>query len=264
MKTLAIIQEKGGVAKTTISINLAAALAIWGYRVMFIDTDPQASGTISLGVAPDKKKNVFTLLIDDDDWQSVIKIPNPANWAGDAYPPKGKLAMIGGDLKAYAIPTITRDSMLIRKRLEEIEHAFDWVIFDTSPTAGMTTEMVVKASNYVVIPTQLEELSLHGTANTVFHLSEENRNRNPVLGMVEILGIIPTLTRKTIAHSTEMDFLNEAYGDAVCDEMPLRTVWSEASVERKTIFAYAPQSETCADMWRLFAQLVSKTEVVNG
>jgi len=263
MNVLTLMNEKGGVGKTTLAIHLAAALAIVGYRVMLIDTDPQASATISYGIMPDAKKNIFNLLVDEDDWGDVRMNPNRQLWAG-SYEVKGSLGIVGGHLKTYAIPTLIRDTMLLRNRLEEIKGYVDIVVFDTSPQASLMNEAVVKATDYVIIPTEPEPLSLSGTANTIYHIGESNKNRPSNHADVEILGIVPTMYRKTNAHDTGVGFLHDTYGDFVYDPIPLRIGVSEASFNKQTVFANAPESEASREMWAVMARVMNSMVVANG
>lgn len=263
MKTLTLINEKGGVGKTTLAIHLAAALAIVGYRVMLIDTDPQASATLSYGIMPDAKKNIFNLMVDGDNWEDVTVAANRKLWAGE-YAVKGSLGIVGGHLKTFAIPTLIRDTMLLKNRLEEIADYVDVVVFDTSPQASLMNEAVIKATDYAIIPTEPESLSMSGTANTVFHIGEHNKSRPSYLSPVEILGIIPTMYRKTNAHDTGIGFLVDTYTDLVYDPIPLRIVYSEASFNKQTIFANAPEHDASKEMWAVMARLMNSMAVQNG
>jgi len=249
MQTITLLNEKGGVGKTTLAVHLASGLAIKGYKVLLIDTDPQCSATISLGIEPDKRLNFFGLLIDDYNWKEVLLSPRRDIWAGE-YDAKGRLSIVSGSLKTRAIPTLTEDRMLLFKRLKEIQDGVDFVVFDTPPTPSLTNAMILASTDYVIVPTDPESLALSGVANTIFHIQEDNENRSQKMSQVQILGIQPTKYRKTDAHNTGIKFLNETYGDMIFPSVSLSTTWSEAAFVKQTVFAYANESPACKDAWK--------------
>jgi len=256
MKVLTLMNEKGGVGKSTTAVHIAAGLAINGQRVLFIDADPQGNGTISFDVTPGRNQTLFDLLIDEWGWHEVLVAPNPHTWAGE-YVVEGKLSVLAGNIKTRLIPSATNDAHLLRTRLAELADHVDWVVIDTSPTPSLLNVMLLNASDYVMIPTQLEALSLNGVANTVAHIESHNKSLARGVVPVVILGVQPTMYRQgTTAHQTGLQLLGDEYGAAVYPPIAMRIVWSETSYSRKTVYAYAPESEACNEAWGLVSKVM--------
>lgn len=255
MKVLTAMNEKGGVGKTTLAVHIAAGLAIDGNRVLFVDTDPQGNGTTSFDVSPTKYQNLFGLLIDNEDWADVLVTPSPDVWAGD-YEVKGRLSVLAGNIKTRLIPSATDDMWVMKRRLAELEGLVDWVVMDTSPTPSLMNVMLLYATTHTIHPTQLEALSLNGTARTLEHIESHNEALPNGAMPIEVIGIQPTMYRNTSAHNAGLGLLKDAYGDAVYPPTVLRTVWSEASFSQKTIFAYAPESPACDEAWALVGRVM--------
>lgn len=256
MNVLTLMNEKGGVGKSTVATHIAAGLAINGARVLFIDADPQGNGTMSFDVAPGRNQSLFDLIVDDYDWEEVLIAPNPETWAGE-YVVEGKLSVLASNIKTRLIPNAVEDVHLLRKRLAQLQGLADWVVIDTSPTPSLLNVMLLNASDYVMIPTQLEALSLNGVANTIEHIKSHNESLAVGLSPVEILGIQPTMYRSgTTAHQTGMQLLNDGYGDLVYPPIAMRIVWSETGYMRNMLYSYAPESEACNEAWGLVGKVM--------
>ncbi len=255
MRVLTLLNEKGGVGKTTLAVHIAAGLAINGARVLFIDTDPQGNGTTSFNVMAGKYQNLFGLLIDAEEWRDVLVAPSPESWAGD-YVVEGRLSVLAGNIKTRLIPASTDNMLLMRQRLEELEGLVDWVIMDTSPTPSLLNVMLLNATTHTMHPTQLEALSLSGLGRTLEHIEAHNSSRPRNQDEVQVLGIQPTMYRAgTTAHQTGLQLLDDAYGEMVYPPTSLRIVWSEASYAGQTVFAYAPDSPACDEAWGLVGKV---------
>lgn len=238
MKVITVLNEKGGVGKTTLAVHLAAGLAIEGKRVLLLDSDPQANATSE--VRGKKTGGLFHICVEEAEWRDeLVKIPTPV-FAGQ-YPPEGTLALLPNNVTSSAIPMTTNDQTVLRRRLGELEPYFDCVVIDTSPMPSMLHVRIYVATDYVIYPTGADSLSIEGLAETEKRLKETNplreaRGWNPI----ELLGIVPVMTQPhTHAHSFGLSKILEHYKNRVWNSIPMRTVWRERSFSKVSLFAYA-------------------------
>lgn len=249
MKVLTLLNEKGGVGKTTLSVHIAAGLAIRGARVALLDMDAQANATKSLGLV--ESPNVYQLLVREDEWADLLVKPNPSYWAGEMEV-LGKLFVLTGNVETRLIPMAIGDVMTLRNRLDELEGHVDVVVIDTAPTPSMLHAMILHATDGVIYPTECEALSLDGIQKTIVHVGALNTQRNTkALGEVAMLGIQPTMYGRTSAHEHGLSLMADTFKNRLYPAIPRRTVWTEASYHNKTIFAYAPDSIASAEAWAL-------------
>ncbi|MEA1915530.1 MAG: AAA family ATPase [Campylobacterota bacterium] len=182
---IAIANQKGGVGKTTTAVNLSAALAIAGKRVLLIDADPQANATTSLGFQRDTYEyNIYHVMLGTKDLQDIIletEIPNlsvaPSN-----------IGLVGIEKEFYQG---TKDRELVLKRnIDPVRDDYDYILIDSPPALGPITINTLSASNSVLIPIQCEFFALEGLAqllNTI-KLVKQTINRQ-----LEIKGFLPTM-----------------------------------------------------------------------
>lgn len=163
-KIIAITNQKGGVGKTTTSVNLGACLAYIGKRVLLVDIDPQGNATSGLGIEKaDVEQCVYDILVDDADVIDIIKATTVENL--DVIPATIQLA--GAEIEL--IPTISREVRL-KRALEAVKQNYDYIIIDCPPSLGLLTINALTASDSVVIPVQCEYYALEGLSqllNTV-------------------------------------------------------------------------------------------------
>ncbi len=254
MQVLTFLNEKGGVGKTTLAVNVGAGLAMRGLRVIVIDGDPQASATLQLQVH--QVPALHDLLIRESKWnqQGILQVAPPEAWADGQ--PKGQLLVVAGNVETQVIPLLTKDSMKLQKRLAELQNWADLVIIDTSPTPSMLHAMFYMASDAIVFPTTCEMLSLEGIANTVEHVSALNATRaTHGLKEVKILGIQPMLYAKTNSHNYGIEKLKESFGNLVYPPISRLTAWQDASWALMSIFAYDPQSQAAREAMELIERI---------
>lgn len=255
MKVVTLLNEKGGVGKTTLSVTLASGLAAMGYRVMLIDTDPQGHAGISLGL--EKAPGFYDLVVRGADLGQVTTVVNPKRYANpnDLENHKGKLYVVPGNIETRGIPMQVDDDLIVLRIMAQLEKAnlVDFVVFDTSPTPSLIHKMLLVASDGVIYPTEANMLSMDGLSESVKHVKAANKERaNQSLPQLRLFGIVPMRTRNTLEHSENLQDIEQAFGEAaVWDAMPVRTVWEECTRERLGIFAYAP-FEPAADDARHF------------
>ncbi len=262
MKVITLLNEKGGVAKTTMAIHAAAGLAIKGYRVVIIDADAQGHATIALG--RQKEPGFYDLIVRDAPFDQVLRRISPERYATREMMEnmRGDLLLVPSNVETRSISQNISDAFAVLKRVMQLREAIDFVIFDTSPTPSLTHASIYMATDAIVMPTKLEAWSFDGLRESMAHKDQFQPIRQQYgLGAIKLYGIVPTLYRRgTLEQETNLEVLRERFGDKVWDPIPMRTIWSEAATAKRTVFSLAPQSKTAADAWRFVNKM---EEVVN-
>jgi len=250
MRTITLLNEKGGVGKTTMAVNLAAALAIEGQRVLLIDSDPQGHATVSLRVP--KQDGLLRLLAQEGNWGDLtVRVPE-ARWAGD-YQTQGQLWLMPGHLNNRVLPMLLDGNfMLLRERLEEVRE-IDTVIFDTGPTPSMIHGLMYLASDSILFPTTCEYLAVDGLRSSTLNMVRGNQARKPFgLPEIQVLGVIPMLVDGTNNHRRNLAIMRAHFGEAVIwQPVAKRTIWRTASQRGQTIFAFARNHPAETEMWQV-------------
>src|SRR6516164_4872888 len=183
MRRIAIINQKGGVGKTTTAVNLAAALAECGRRVCVIDLDPQAHATTHLGVEPDgKASSMYDVLVNS---RAIAEVRRPVG---------ENLWLAGSDINLAAaeveLAGVVGREVILRDLLLQDEGAFDFVLMDCAPSLGVLTLNALSAANEVFIPLQPHFLALHGMGKLLETTSLVAKRINPSL---KVTGIVLSL-----------------------------------------------------------------------
>jgi chromosome partitioning protein len=247
-RVIAFANQKGGVAKTTTTLNLAVAFKEKGLRVLTIDLDPQGNLTMSQGFNPDEiERSMFDVLVHKMPIEEVIR-PSEVDVAVSS------IDLAGAEL---ALSSVIGRERALEKALAPIKENYDWILIDTPPSLGLLTINALVASNGVIVPVQCEYLSLRGLVQLESTLSMIRENLNPV---VEIDGILPTMYDRRTLHSREaVDILKENFGDLVFNTKIRKTIrYAEAPVKGQSVLAYDPEGEA-AMLYRDLAK-----EVLNG
>jgi len=248
VRVIALANQKGGVAKTTTTLNLGVAFQEMGHRVLLIDLDPQGNLTMSQGMNPDSiERSMFDVLVHKIPISDVIE-------RVEVDMAVSSIDLAGAEL---ALASMIGRERALEKALAEVKGAYDYVLIDTPPSLGLLTINALVASNGVIVPVQCEYLSLRGLVQLENTLTMIRENLNP---HVEIEGILPTMYDKRTLHSREaVEILQENFGDLVFDTKIRKTVrYAEAPVKGTSVLKYEP-SGSAAEAYRRLAK-----EVLNG
>ncbi len=246
---IAMCNQKGGVGKTTTTINVGACLVELGRRVLLVDCDPQGSLSVGLGVNPHQlDKSIYTLLMsDDDDIHDVIR---PTSVKGlDILPSNIDLSAA----EVQLVNEVARE-LTLKRVLAKVRDDYDVILIDCAPSLGLLTINALAASHYVLIPLECEFFALRGVALLTETVRKVQDRINPDL---ELLGLLATMVDVRTLHAKEvMGTLVEAFGEKVFHTIIRRTVkFPETSVAGEPITTYAPTSAG-ADSYRMLAKEV--------
>ena len=244
-KVIAFANQKGGVAKTTTTLNLAAAFSEEGHRVLCVDMDPQANLTMSQGIDPETlERSMFDVLVHDLSIREVIR-RREVDVACSSIDLAG--AEIAMSMK------IGRERSL-DKALRGIVEDYDFICIDTPPSLGLLTINALTAADKVIVPVQCEYLSMRGLIQLQNTLSMIRENLNPD---VDIAGILPTMVDSRTLHAKEaIEILEENFGDRVFGARIRKTIrFAEAPVKGMSVLKYDPTG-TAADAYRQLAKEV--------
>jgi chromosome partitioning protein len=237
--------QKGGVAKTTTTLNLAVAFAEEGYRVLCIDLDPQGNLTMSQGIDPDKvEKSLYDVLVNDMPIAEII------------VKREIDIAVASIDLAGAEIAMSTKigRERSLEKALKEVSGDYDFVCIDTPPSLGLLTINALTAANKIIVPVQCEYLSMRGLVQLQNTLKMIQENLNPD---VRIEGILPTMFDARTVHAKEaVEILEENFGDLVFHSRIRKAVkFAEAPVKGASVLKYDSGS-SAANYYRELAKEV--------
>src|SRR5438876_159699 len=247
-RVIAFANQKGGVAKTTTTLNLAVAFAERGLRVLAVDLDPQGNLTMSQGMNPDTiERSMFDVLVHRLPITEVVM-------STEIDVAVSSIDLAGAEL---ALSSMIGRERALEKALLPVKTQYDYILIDTPPSLGLLTINALVASSGVIVPVQCEYLSLRGLVQLENTLSMIRENLNPI---VEIQGILPTMYDSRTLHSREaVEILQENFGDLVFDTRIRKTVrYAEAPVKGTSVLKYDP-SGSAAEAYRDLAK-----EVLNG
>jgi chromosome partitioning protein len=247
-RVIAFANQKGGVAKTTSTLNLGVALREQGFTVLAIDLDPQGNLTMSQGWNPDEiERSMFDVLVHRLPIEEIIR-------EAEVDVAVSSIDLAGAEL---ALSSMIGRERALEKALVSVRPKYDYILIDTPPSLGLLTINALVSASGVIVPVQCEYLSLRGLVQLENTLSMIRENLNPT---VEIEGILATMYDRRTLHSREaVDILKENFGDLVFNTKIRKTVrYAEAPVKGQSVLSYDPSGEAAA----LYRDLAK--EVLNG
>ncbi len=256
MKITAIINYKGGVGKTTSTVNIGAGLARQGRRVLLVDTDPQANLTTCAGFPKDGENTLYDLMRGDKTLAEVVRSESTLGCA--VVPACEKLSRLHRELA----DELDKERILA-EALETLRNDYDHILIDCLPTRNLLNDNALVAADEAYIPVQTEHLAVEGLGLIVERITEMKRKR--INTRLHVAGIIPTLfkTSQKSCHGV-VDGLREAWGDVVFktvirDNVALR----EFTAHQTDVFRYAPNSLGAMDYMNLVHEIIAR-EVSNA
>lgn len=250
-RIIALCNQKGGVGKTTTTINLGATLAEYGRRVLCVDFDPQGALSAGLGVSTHEVPNIYDLLVGTVQ-EPAAAIQHTATQNLDVIPANIDLSAA----EVHLVNEVAREQILARV-LRKVANDYDVILIDCQPSLGILTVNALTASHGVLIPLECEYFALRGVALLVETIDKVRDRLNPAL---ELDGILATMYDSRTLHSREvLERVVETFGDKVFETVIGRTVkFPDASVAAAPITEFAPEHAAAESYRQLARELIQR------
>lgn len=234
-KVIAVVNQKGGVGKTTTAVNISSVLAKKGKRVLLIDADPQGNATSGVGVDKNTKKSIYDVIINDTEIiDAIVKSP-----VKNLYVCPSNINLAGAEVEL--VPMMSREQKL-KEKIENIKSKFHYIIIDCPPSLGLITINAFTSSDSLLIPIQCEYYALEGVGqlmNTV-ELVKKNLNKDLYIeGVVLTMNDARTNLSNQVVAEVKNYFKNNVYKTII----PRNVKLSEAPSFGMPISVYAPKSK---------------------
>jgi len=250
-KIISLANQKGGVGKTTTSINLSAALAKEGKRVLLIDADPQANTSSGLGVEiRELDSTIYECLVNGIDPHTAIM---PTSTVGLHLIPS-HIDLVGAEIEML---NLEHRETLLKRVIEKVRDDYDYILIDCSPSLGLITINALTASDSVIIPVQCEFFALEGIAKLLNTIKIIKSKLNPAL---KIEGFLLTMFDNRLRLSNQVyEEVKRHFGDLVFNTVIARNVrLSEAPSHGISVLDYDPQSKGAQNYMALAKELIAR------
>lgn len=256
-KVISLVNQKGGVGKTTTSINLSASLAVLGKKVLLIDLDPQGNTTTGVGINKgDIDKSIYDVLIGKCSLEDAMVKTKYKN----LYVMPATINLAGLDIelleKSQNEPGFAKGAQL-KKHIDEVRDSFDFMIIDCPPSLGLITTNALTASNSVIIPVQCEFFALEGIMQLLNTIMLAQKTLNPEL---DIEGVLLTmLDSRTNLGFEVVDDIRKFFKERVYNTIIPRLIrLTEAPSHGEPIIAYDPKSRGSAAYLNLAKEVIER------
>ena len=253
-KTICIANQKGGVGKTTTSVNLASALAAHGKRVLLLDMDPQGNASSGLGIKryESQDNNIYHVLIGEKTLDEAIqKTNNPNLFISTANPD-----LVGAEIELVDMP---QREYRLKQAIAAVQQKYDYILIDCPPSLGLLTLNALTAADSFLVPLQCEYYALEGLSQLLNTAGLIKKNLNPQL---HIEGIVLTMfdMRNNLSHQVVTEIKNH-FGEKVFSAIIPRNVrLSEAPSHGQSIFEYDSKSTGALKYLELAREVIARTE----
>jgi chromosome partitioning protein len=253
-RIISLCNQKGGVGKTTTTINLAASLAHYGRRVLVVDFDPQGALSAGLGIQTHDVPTVYDLLLDTKRDPHEVIVPSRTEGL-DVLPANIDLSAA----EVHLVNEVARETILARV-LRHVSREYDVILIDCQPSLGLLTVNALTASHGVLIPMECEFFAMRGVALLIETIEKVRDRLNPA---IELDGVLATMYDARTLHAREvLERVVEAFGDDVLETVIGRTVkFPDASVSGLPIIEFAPEHAAAQAYLRLARELVARGDV---
>jgi chromosome partitioning protein len=256
-RVMAITNQKGGVGKTTTAVNLGAAVADLGYRVLVVDLDPQGNATTGLGLnTRDLQSSMYDVILHDASIDDCIEATSVRN----LFVAPASLDLAGAEIEL--VPAFSRE-LKLRKALEEIASDYDYVFIDCPPSLGLLTVNSLAAATEVIVPIQCEYYALEGLGQLLRNVNLVQKNLNQALEVSVIVCVM--YDARTKLSDQVVQEVKAHFGEKVCRTVVPRTVrLSEAPSFGQPITAFDPSSRGAIAYRELAKEITGGTPQRSG